>query len=208
MLKNWLEVAATNFDDLFVYWFPAGLPFLKLGETKFYTGFSVTRMDSVRAGLLRGWKEPLVHATECRVANAEQMLQSLDSSPVQTIKLSGRGHSVYLRLPLLMCSKQEKEALCRVSVEQGLGVSSVYPSSVQNIPELREKLSSQDNAPLDNHSEAARHASNARIIVCARLDEFVMPFKMFSGLRGGDLRARPGLERSTIVFLTCHESIE
>lgn len=144
MLKNWLEVAATQLlITPSCYWLPAGLPFLKLGETKFDTDFLVTRMDSVRAGLLRGWKERLVHATASRVIHAEQELRLLASGPVQPIKPSGRSHSVYLRLPLLMRSKQEKEALCRASVEQGLGVSSMYPSSVKDIAELRTALESQ-----------------------------------------------------------------
>ncbi len=144
MLKNWLEVAATQLlITPSCYWLPAGLPFLKLGETKFGTDFLMARMDSVRAGLLRGWKERLVHASASRVTHAEQVLRLLASSPVQPIKSSGRSQSVYLRLPLLMRSKEEKEALCRASVEQGLGVSSMYPSSVQYIAELRTALESQ-----------------------------------------------------------------
>lgn len=144
MLKNWLEVGGTRLlINPSLYWFPAGLPFLKLGETKFYKDFPVTRMDPVRAGLLRRWKERLARATASRVAHAEQVIRSLGSSAVQTIQPSGRDHSVYLRLPLLMRSKQEKEALCQISGEQGLGVSSMYPSSVQYIAELREALSSQ-----------------------------------------------------------------
>ena len=43
-----------------------------------------------------------------------------------------------------MRSKQEKDALCRMSVEQGLGVSSMYPSSVQHIVELRDSLAFQN----------------------------------------------------------------
>ncbi len=144
MLKNWLEVAATQLlITPSCYWLPAGLPFLKLGETRFETDFAVARLDSVRAGLLRGWKERLVHATRTRVTHAEQLLRLLASSPIQAIKASGQNHSVYLRLPLLLRSRQEKEALCRASVEQGLGVSSMYPSSVRDIPELRPELESQ-----------------------------------------------------------------
>ena len=144
MLRNWLEVAATQLLILpSCYWLPAGLPFLKLGETRFETDFLVTRMDSVRAGLLRGWKKRLVHATRSRVTHAEELLRLLASSPIQAIKASGQNHSVYLRLPLLMRSRQEKEALCRASVEQGLGVSSMYPSSIQYIAELRTELESQ-----------------------------------------------------------------
>jgi hypothetical protein len=45
-----------------------------------------------------------------------------------------------------MRSKQEKDALCRRSVEQGLGISALYPSAIKQIPELSEMLS-YDQAP-------------------------------------------------------------
>ena len=95
----------------------------------------------MRAGLLRGWKDRLIRSTATRVAHAEQTKRLLSASHVLTP--SGQGHSVFLRLPLLMRSKQEKDALCRLSAEQGLGVSSLYPSAIQYIAELREALSSQ-----------------------------------------------------------------
>jgi hypothetical protein len=42
MLRNWLEVAVTKvLINPSLYWLPVGLPFLKLGETKFYTDFPV-----------------------------------------------------------------------------------------------------------------------------------------------------------------------
>ena len=143
MFRNWFEVAATQFlINPSRYWFPAGLPFLKLGETKFYTDFPITRMDPVRAGLLRRWKKRLTSSRISRVTHAEQLLRSLVST-VQPVKASGRGLSVYLRLPVLMRSKQEKDTLCRRSVDEGLGISSLYPSSVEQIAMLSETLSSQ-----------------------------------------------------------------
>ena len=46
-----------------LYWLPAGLPFLRLGETTFYTDFSMYRMDEVRAHQLQGgsgaWRWPI-----------------------------------------------------------------------------------------------------------------------------------------------------
>lgn len=144
MLKNWLEVAVTQvLINPSVFWLPAGLPFLKLGETKFYTDFPVTRMDPIRAGLLRNWKQRLANSTTSRVAHSKQIIRSLAPYHVQTIQPSGRGRSVYLRLPVLMRSKQEKDAVCRMSAERGLGISSMYPSSLQHIIELRESVSFQ-----------------------------------------------------------------
>lgn len=142
-LKNLAEVAVTQLlIDPSRYWFPAGLPFLKLGETKFYSDFPITRMDSVRAGLLRRWQERLFRSTASRVSHAEQLLRSVPPH-VQPVTPSGRGHAVYLRLPLLMPSKQEKDALCRRSGDQGLGISSLYPSAIEQIAELSGTLSSQ-----------------------------------------------------------------
>jgi hypothetical protein len=144
VLKNWLEVAVTQvLINPSLYWLPAGLPFLKLGETKFYHDFPITRMDSVRAGLLRRWRQRLASSTRRREVHAEYVRGTLNQSGVQTIGPSGRGRSVHLRLPVLMRSAQAKAALCRLSVEQGLGISSLYPSSVQGIAELHESLSDQ-----------------------------------------------------------------
>ena len=144
MLQNWFEVAATQLlINPAVYWLPAGLPFLKLGETTFYSDFPIFKMDPVRAGLLAGWKGRLARATASRITHAEQVMQVLGPNPVQRISPVGQGRSVCLRLPLLMRSAQEKEALCRLSDEEGLGISSMYPSSIRDIPQLRDTLSSQ-----------------------------------------------------------------
>lgn len=144
MLKNWLEVAVTQvLIHPSRYWFPAGLPFLGLGETKFYTDFPMARMDAVRAGLLRRWKERVTRSTESRMSHAAEMRRVLNDSRVQTIQPSEGSHSVYLRFPILMRSRQDKEALCRLSREQGLGISSLYPSTIRQVAELSEALSAE-----------------------------------------------------------------
>lgn len=141
MLMNWLEVAVTQ---LLIhpsrYWFPAGLPFLRLGETKFYTDFPMARMDAVRAGLLRRWKERLSRSEASRVAHTAQMRRLLSEAPVQTIQPIEDAYSVYLRLPVLMRSKQDKESVCRLSLAQGLGVSAMYPSAIGQVAELSDTL--------------------------------------------------------------------
>lgn len=144
MLVNWLEVAVTQ---LLIhpsrYWFPAGLPFLRLGETKFYTDFPMARMDAVRAGLLRRWKERLSRSEASRVSHTAQMRRLLSDAPVQTIQPIEDAHSVYLRLPVLMRSKQDKESVCRLSLAQGLGVSAMYPSAIGQVAELSETLANE-----------------------------------------------------------------
>ena len=144
MLRNWLEVALTQvLIDPSRYWIPAGLPFLGLGETKFYADFPMARMDAVRAGLLGRWKERLSRSTTSRVAHSAQMRRLLGDAPGHTIQPSEGGRSVYLRFPLLMRSRQDKDALCRISREQGLGVSAMYPTAISQVAELSELLSAE-----------------------------------------------------------------
>ncbi|MCW5798366.1 MAG: DegT/DnrJ/EryC1/StrS family aminotransferase [Nitrospira sp.] len=197
-IKNWLEVAVTQLlINPSRFWFPAGLPFLKLGETKFYTDFSITRMDSVRAGLLRRWQKRLSCSMASRMDHAEQLRRSVPSH-VQTVTPSGRGQSVYLRFPLLMRSKQEKDALCRKSAEQGLGISALYPCAVNQIKELSGTRSSQQVPESTMIAERLvtlpthEFVSNGDLVrLCAALDSV----QENQGLDVNHVLEAPGVER-------------
>lgn len=141
-IKNWLEVAAMSFLISPVsYWIPAGLPFLKLGETKFYQDFPIARMGKVRAGLMSNWKMRLSRATVSRKAKASDLLQGLRAGGVNHIVPHPQAESVQLRFPLLVESGEERERLCALSKAQGLGISHYYPTAIHEIPELRPALS-------------------------------------------------------------------
>ena len=135
-IVNVLMVVAMRFAiHPFLYWLPAGLPFLGLGETTYDPHFAIHKMDGMRAGLLGGWEERL------RVSNGERVdrtLRYLDRLPaslqhVQPIRARG---VAYLRLPLLMPSVEMKAAVCALARERGLGVGALYPNPVSDIPEL------------------------------------------------------------------------
>ena len=75
VVRNWLEMVMMRFFiHPLLYWLPAGLPFLRLGETKFYTDFPMYRMDEVRAHQLQGWERRLDSgqsraSRSCRLVN-------------------------------------------------------------------------------------------------------------------------------------------
>ena len=46
-----------------LYWMPAALPFLGLGETVYETDFTLARLSGAQAGLLRDWRERLRRPT-------------------------------------------------------------------------------------------------------------------------------------------------
>lgn len=124
------------------YWFPAGLPFLGLGETVFDPAFPVWRLDGIRAGLLRTWKQRLEQSNEDRMRHAQQYLSAFRQGEkrLDPVRVPGLA---YLRLPIVMPSVQEKQELCAEGKAQGLGVSALYPAPISKIPELRTMFEGQ-----------------------------------------------------------------
>ena len=141
VFRNWLEMLIMRcFIHPALYWLPAGLPFLGLGETKFYTDFPIERMDEVRAHLLQGWERRLATANQGRVARANWLIDRLDLSRRGITAIAGNA-AIYLRLPVLVRDREAKETVCRRSRAEGAGVSLNYPTTILAIPELAGQLS-------------------------------------------------------------------
>jgi len=125
------------------YWLPAALPFLKLGETKFFRDFSMCRLNSSGAGLLLHWKERLEQSNSARCAMSGEFIHQL-ASPFKVIQSWPWEQTPYLRLPVMAESKKAKAAFCSLSKKHGIGVSSLYPSGIHAISELQERLEKAD----------------------------------------------------------------
>jgi len=143
-VKNFLSVFAAQWLlHPNVYWLPAGLPFLGLGETIFYPDFPVYRMDGIRMALLLSWRARLRGSNRGRAEVARRIIQRLRlSSRTATVSES----APWLRLPVLMPTSEDKRALCQVAREEGLGVSGLYPAPISEIQELRTHFA-QDHYP-------------------------------------------------------------
>ena len=140
VVRNWLEMVMMRFFiHPLLYWLPAGLPFLRLGETKFYTDFSMYRMDEVRAHQLQGWERRLALANRERATRAGWLIDGLDLHRRGMQPITGK-EAVYLRLPVMVRDRETKEAVCRQSREVGAGLSPNYPATIQEIPELAGRL--------------------------------------------------------------------
>ena len=136
LLANALTVVATKvLLHPLLYWLPAGLPFLGLGETKYSLDYPVCRMDGMRAGLLFSWRSRLEESNRCRI-KANQLFQKRLPLFVQPRAAGLSDQSVYLRLPLLLPTAQQKAELCLIATNCGLGVSASYPAPVSMIPEV------------------------------------------------------------------------
>lgn len=144
--KNWLEMVIMRlFIHPLLYWLPAGLPFLRLGETTFDTDFRIDRMDEVRAHQLQGWERRLALANQDRAARAGWLIEGLDLPRRGITPITGK-EAVYLRLPVMVRDREMKESVCRQSREVGAGLSPSYPATIQEIPELAGRLVSRKYA--------------------------------------------------------------
>jgi dTDP-4-amino-4,6-dideoxygalactose transaminase len=142
-LLNWCRLFVMKvLINPWVYWLPAGLPFLKLGETEFYPNFPMARMDSVRAALLCGWPDRLAAAGKVRRQNAEILERCISAKVGETISRRTEDTPSFLKLPILLKTPGMKTRLCTRSKQEGLGISPLYPGCIQQIPELRDQLAS------------------------------------------------------------------
>jgi len=129
--------------DPWFYWMPAALPFLKLGETRFFNDFTMYRLDGSRAGLLSNWKERLKESNYARCVMSGEFIRHM-ASPFKVIQSWSCEQTPYLRLPVMADSKKAKAVFCRFSNKHGIGVSSLYPSGIHAISELKERLEKVD----------------------------------------------------------------
>lgn len=114
-----------------LYWIPAALPFLRLGETVFPKEVPVRRLSGIKAGILRDWQKRLARSNQIRSETADYFRQR-----IRFRGSAGQSHP-YLRLPLLAASPKEKARLCSLSKARGLGLSAAYPTAVNEIPEIQ-----------------------------------------------------------------------
>jgi len=118
-----------------LYWFPAGIPFLGIGETRFLSDFPMRRLGEFKAGMLDVWKETLEEYNRCRSANGRRYISELGLPKTRGIYSRDLP---YLRLPVYANGAEGKALLCR---RWGfLGASPMYPGPVHRIEEIRDRF--------------------------------------------------------------------
>jgi len=128
------ELARLVFMTVFIrpklYWLPAALPFLRLGQTLYPTDITVKRLSGMQAGLLRDWQRRLTRSNRSRAETASDLSRRL-RLPLP------HGPRPYLRLPILAATPAERQRLYARSQERGLGLSVAYPTPINEIPDIR-----------------------------------------------------------------------
>lgn len=135
IMEDLIELLKMMLMTIFIhpslYWLPDGMPFLKLGQTLFYKDFPVKRLSGMKGGLLLDWQKRLVHSIDTRIRTAAFFKKWLRLKTVRDV------HVPYLRLPILMNSREERDKVYVLSQKKGLGISLMYPTAINEIEELR-----------------------------------------------------------------------
>ncbi len=129
-----------------LYWFPAGIPALRLGETIFHPEFPIHALSDLQANLLEGWPARLAELNAVRRETGAFYRRSVAAA-------AGCEADVpYLRFPLIVGERAVRDRILQEGKE--LGISAMYPGSVGAIPEIRGLLSQH------RFSEAERVATS------------------------------------------------
>lgn len=128
-----LMVGLYIFSNPVLYWLPAGLPFVGLGETVYYEDFPVKKLSEMKAGLLRFWRDELEYGNNVRRKNGTLLSQELDIRKDINID--------YLRFPVIMKDNSLQKKISAISKERGLGISCMYPRPLNEIEEIKEHFS-------------------------------------------------------------------
>lgn len=119
-----------------LYWIPAAMPFLKLGQTVFDPHFPVKRFSSMQAGLCTTWRERLEKAIATRKGQAACL-----NGKIKACCQAGQSGPVsYLRLPVIVKNREEKKRICDAAMRKGLGITRMYPSAVNEIPQIAHRF--------------------------------------------------------------------
>jgi len=110
-----------------LFWFPAGLPFLRLGETILPKEIHVKRLSRASRGLLRAWRSRLDEGNDQRRKTAEYFCRELG------IHWGSTGAIPYLRLPVLVEDPEIRERILVLARRRGLGITPMYPCSIDRL---------------------------------------------------------------------------
>jgi len=114
-----------------LYWIPAALPFLRLGQTVYPRQIRLRRLSGMQAGVLRGWRNHLARSNRVRSETAAYFTERLP------LRRGHRSSHPYLRLPVFAASRRERDRIHAMSQARGLGLGVAYPTPINEIPEIR-----------------------------------------------------------------------
>lgn len=127
-------VAMAVFGHPGLYWIPAAVPWLGLGQTVFDPDFPIRRMSGAKAAILAAWRRRLEESGAVRaeaVACYRQHCRVPDFGP---------DAGPHIRLPFLASSREERNRIVCEARRRGLGIGTMYPTGINEIEGLKARF--------------------------------------------------------------------
>lgn len=141
LLQTAQQLAYTLLLRPWLYWMPANLPALKLGDTVYTTEYPVERYSAFLAPLVAAQLRRIdtISAERVRVAYAIQ--SAIEAVPeLRAVRLLSATQPVFPRLPMLASDAGRRERVLRALQRNRLGATRSYPLSIADIPDLQPHL--------------------------------------------------------------------
>lgn len=155
-----------------LYWIPEKIPTLELGESRFSLDFDLFSLSEYQVRLGSHLLPRLEEINQIRRRNALYLISALRDLDKISIPTSPPGaYSIYLRLPILFKDDGERERTFQSLRRKKLGVSKMYPTSLEKIPGIEYHLVQNIPALPNSH----------------RLEKLLLTLPTHQGVREKDL---------------------
>lgn len=120
-----------------LYWLPASLPFLKLGQSWFEPTFDVSRMSEFQYALFNRLLPNLQTLQRLRREQAVRLREALAGAPLQFLWPRQGDEGAFLRAPVIVRDRVAKEQILSELQRRALGATEGYPLALSHLPQLR-----------------------------------------------------------------------
>ncbi len=128
------------------YWLPNLLPFLGLGETIYDADFSASKLSRLQKTAGEFLLPRLAALNEARRATGQTLAEAISAIEGLAVPGFSTDHCpIYLRLPVLAPDRNARDRLVKRVRQSGIMASTMYPSTIRDIPGIESRLASDDN---------------------------------------------------------------
>jgi len=129
-----------------LYWIPASLPFLGLGETIYEDDFGISRLSSVQTVAGSVIFESILYFHTLRAENAFELANAvLGLDKFEIPGWNATNCPPYLRLPVLAPSRECRDRAIEELRSAGIVATKMYPSTLRDIPGIDAHLVSNSS---------------------------------------------------------------
>lgn len=124
-----------------IYWLPAALPFLGLGQTIYDTSFPTTRLSRFQSILGSILIDHLDRFNDTRQANSLELASTIVADDRYSIPgFDPDNCPSYLRLPVLCQTRELRDQLIICLRKNGVVASNMYPGLIADINKIQDRL--------------------------------------------------------------------